>query len=125
MTPRRSRGKGYVEPCWICGERRHTDGSHFPKAKRPGKEGKVTIRLCPTHHRLLDDGRLSSREYEAIMTHPSAQDKFGRPFAGVEEFVSWANDNGYDYSVEELKMKFWNHEPIEYARVRTKPEKAL
>jgi hypothetical protein len=51
------------------------------------------------------------------MKHPLAEERFGRTFSGAEEFVSWANENGYDYAVEDLKQKFWSHEPDEYSSV--------
>ena len=60
---------------------------------------------------------MSRREYEAIMNHPLAEERFGRSFRDAIEFVSWANENGYDYAVEDLKQKFWSHEPDEYSRV--------
>jgi len=121
IVPKRSRGKGYVNPCWICGERRHTDGAHFPKAKREGKEGKIQIFLCPTHHSLLDDGRLSKLEYEAILNHPMAKERFGRTFSNVEEFVTWAFEQGYDYALDNLKVKFWDHDPVEYSYFKRGP----
>jgi len=61
---RKTEGKGKCEPCIICNEDRFTDGAHFPKPDRKG--GTETISLCPTHHKLLDNGRLSIAELETI-----------------------------------------------------------
>lgn len=98
----RSKGKGLDEPCLICGERRHIDRAHFPKRKNIG--GKRTILLCPTHHELLDDGRLSKNEFEKIWLK-----KFKVKAGSVEEFVGWAYENCYQYNVDDLKRKFWNY----------------
>lgn len=102
-------GKGLGDPCLICGESRETENAHFPKSKRPGVEGKETIPLCTTHHRLLDNGRLSKSEFEAIW-----QARFAKQFASVEEFVQWAYENCYDYSLKDLKKKFWDYNPSYY-----------
>src|SRR5439155_22558580 len=55
--PSRVTGKGGCKPCLICGEDRFTERAHFPTPDRHG--GVETVSLCPTHHRLLDNGRLS------------------------------------------------------------------
>jgi hypothetical protein len=99
-------GKGLDEPCLICKERRFTERAHFPKRKRPGEEGKETIPLCPTHHKLLDHGRLSKSEFEMIW-----QARFAKQFDSVEKFVEWAYENCYPYSVRDLERKFWRYEP--------------
>jgi len=104
-------GKGPGEPCLICEERRFTENAHFPKRKRLGEEGKETIPLCPTHHKLLEHGRLSKSEFEAIR-----QARFAGQFTSVEQFVEWAHDNCYPYSVEDMKNKFWLYEPIQKSK---------
>jgi len=99
-------GKGLDEPCLVCEERRFTERAHFPKRKRPGEEGKETIPLCPTHHKLLEHGRLSKSEFEAIR-----KARFSSQFGSVEEFVEWAHNNCYPYGVKDLERKFWRYEP--------------
>jgi len=102
----REKGKGFVESCIICGEKRHSDQAHFPRRKRKGDGGKETIPLCPTHHKLLENGRLSKLEFEK-MWHT----RYGDRFNSVEEFVEWAHENGYPYSMEDLENKFWDYAP--------------
>jgi len=100
----RAKGKGLDEACLVCGEKRFTEWAHFPKRKRKGEDGVETIPLCPTHHKLLDHGRLSKNEFEKIM-----QNGDYIRFDDVESFISWANANYYPYSVEDLKRKYWNY----------------
>lgn len=102
----RAVGKGLDDPCLICRERRFTERAHFPKRKRPGEEGKETIPLCPTHHRLLEYGRLSKIEYEKIW-----QEQYKKQFDSVERFIEWAYENCYPYNVNDLKKKFWQYNP--------------
>ena len=92
-----SSGKGRCEPCVVCGEDRITEGAHFPTPERKG--GTETIPLCPTHHRLLDTGRISRGELEEIW-----KSRYER-FDSFEEFMIWANEEGYDYSWEDIKKK--------------------
>src|SRR5688572_782012 len=101
---RRKVGKGLDDPCFVCGERRFTERAHFPRRKRRGEEGAETIPLCPTHHRLLEYGRLSRSDYEAIW-----RGRFLHQANTVEEFVQWAAANGYPYGLEDLVRKFWSH----------------
>lgn len=101
-TPRK-KGKGHEKPCVICGETRETVDAHFPKPNRLG--GKKTILLCPTHHRLLDNGRLWKLDYQALWKHVSP-----RQFDAVDEFVEWACENQYPYCVSDLQRKFWYDE---------------
>lgn len=98
-------GEGLDEPCLICKKRRFTEKAHFPKRKRLGGEGKETIPLCPTHHKLLEHGLLSKSEFEAIW-----RARFVRQFASIEEFVEWVHDNCYPYSVKDMGKKFWLYE---------------
>lgn len=98
----RVKGKGLDEPCLVCGERRFTERAHFPRRKRKGEEGKDTIPLCPTHHRLLEFGRLSKSEFERIM-----RGRYGDRFSSVEDFVEWAYESCYPYNLADLKRKFW------------------
>lgn len=102
MRPK-AKPKGEKTPCLVCGETRLSDNAHFPKRKRRGEEGIETIPLCPTHHSLLDKGRISKTELEAIRS------KRYPKFKDVEEFVEWAHANGYKYSLGELKERFWNY----------------
>jgi len=97
-----SEGKGRCEPCLVCGEDRFTEGAHFPKPQRKG--GTETIPLCPTHHRLLDTGRISLSELDMIR-----KKRFDR-FESLKEFMEWANDLGYDYSIKDIKEKKVNQE---------------
>jgi hypothetical protein len=97
---KRVKGKGLVDPCCICGENRVTDGAHFPKRQRDG--GEITIPLCPTHHKLLDNGRISMREIERLR-----KNCFEDKFKTAEELIKWAHEEGYPYSLEVLKEKFW------------------
>ena len=99
----RVEGKGLLEPCLICRDRRITEEAHFPSLKSKG--GKNTILLCPTHHRLLEFGRLSKKEFDIIR-----QKQYPNRFVTVEEFVEWAYENCYNYNVSDLKRKFWNYE---------------
>jgi len=100
----RVKGKGLDDPCLVCGEKRFTERAHFPTRKRKGEEGKDTIPLCPTHHRLLEFGRLSKEEYQEIM-----RSGYGNQFSSVEEFIQWAYDNCYPYDLGDLKIKFWEY----------------
>lgn len=100
----RVKGKGRLRPCLICYEDRWEDHAHFPKPHRKG--GETVIPLCPTHHKLLDNGRLSSAEYERIMNSGLFESGARSP----EEFVEWACSQGHDYSLEDLKRKFWGEE---------------
>jgi hypothetical protein len=98
-------GKKLGRPCLVCGERRRTEKAHFPRRKRLGEEGVQTIPMCPTHHMLLDQGRLNRKEFESIMKNMELNQ-----FDEVADFVAWAHNNGYPYSVEDLKKKFWDYE---------------
>lgn len=100
----RVEGKGLLEPCLICNERRITEEAHFPSLKSKG--GAKIIPLCPTHHRLLDFGRLSKKEFDIIQ-----QKHYANRFNSVEEFVEWAYENCYNYNVDDLKRKFWEYVP--------------
>ncbi len=93
----KSRGVGKTEPCLVCGDDRVTQGAHFPKPRSKG--GTETIPLCPTHHKLLDWGRISKNELMTIW-----KNEFDR-FDSFDEFMDWANEKGYDYSWEEIKKK--------------------
>jgi len=93
----RSEGKGKCEPCIICGEDRFTEGAHFPTAKRMG--GTDMIPLCPTHHKLLDNGRLSLSELKKIWKNRYSK------FETFPEFMKWANSNNYPYSIEDIRNK--------------------
>ncbi|MGB7532201.1 MAG: hypothetical protein WA977_04375 [Halobacteriota archaeon] len=99
---KRSKGKGFVEPCAICLENRWTEAAHFPKRKRDG--GGVTIYLCPTHHKLIDSGRISRKEIERLRSN-----QFPNEFKTPEDLIEWANQNEYPYSLQDLKDKFWDH----------------
>jgi hypothetical protein len=96
------RFKGLEPPCIICGENRHTENCHFPRRKL--HKGDITIILCPTHHKLLDNGRINKREMEKIWINI-----FPDKASTLEKFVDWAHENGYSYSLEELKERFWDH----------------
>jgi hypothetical protein len=101
----RVKGRGRLRPCAICYEDRWEDASHFPRPNRKG--GEVKVPLCPTHHKLLDDGRLNRSEYERLMN----SGLFETNAKTVEEFIDWARSQGYDYSLEDLKRKFWGALP--------------
>jgi len=92
-----SEGKGMCEPCLICGEDRFTEQAHFPKPS--SRDGIKTIPLCPTHHKLLDNGRISLNEFKEIWKR-----EFHR-FNSFNDFMSWACENGYDYSISEILDK--------------------
>lgn len=94
----KSEGKGRVPPCLICGEDRFTEDAHFPNAKSNG--GAKTIRLCPTHHKLLDNGRLSDWEFDTIW-----KKEFYSSAKTLEEFIMWAHGQGYQYSVDDIRNK--------------------
>lgn len=94
----KSEGKGRVPPCVICGEDRFTEEAHFPNPKSNG--GAKTIRLCPTHHKLLDNGRLSDWEFDTIW-----KKEFVSSANTLEEFVTWANGQGYPYSLGDIRNK--------------------
>ena len=99
---KRSKGKGLVEECAICSENRWTDAAHFPKRKENG--GEDTIYLCPTHHKLIDSGRISRKEIERLRSN-----RFPNEFKTPEDLIEWANQNGYPYSLHDLKVKFWDY----------------
>ncbi len=94
----KSEGKGRVDPCVICGEDRFTEEAHFPKRKSKG--GDKTIFLCPTHHKLLDNGRLSEWEFVTIW-----KKEFNDKAHTFEEFIKWANGQGYTYELEDIRSK--------------------
>jgi len=85
-------GKGLCEPCVVCGEFRFGEKAHFPTPDRHG--GTETIWLCPTHHRLLDNGRLSDAEWKLMWERKYS----ALAVASVEEFMKWASDRRYPYS---------------------------
>lgn len=93
----RSEGKGKCEPCTICGEDRFTDRAHFPTPDRMG--GTETIPLCPTHHKLLDNGRLSLTELNKIW-----RSEYPR-FESFNRFMEWTNSKEYPYSIEDIRNK--------------------
>ena len=93
----RSRGAGIREACEICQEDRFTEQAHFPERKVFG--GTVTISLCPTHHRLLDNGIISFSELESLIERRYTD------FESVEKFLQWANDNGYAYTISDILNK--------------------
>lgn len=103
----RTKGKPLQEPCFVCGEARWTEEAHFPTRKRDGAAATKTVQLCPTHHRLLDSGRLSRHDFVQIMTRMKDSDQ---KWTSVEDFVGWAHENGYPYSLEDLRNKFWDNE---------------
>ena len=105
MTRQRAKGKPLEEPCAICGEKRWTEAAHFPKRKRDGAGQEGTVPLCPTHHKLLDSGRLSRKDFEGLMTF----DRFKDKASSVEEFVQWAHTEGYPYAFDNLRDKFWDY----------------
>jgi len=94
----RCKGKGRLTPCVICGEDRVVDSAHFPSPKSVG--GEKTIPLCPTHHNLLDEGRISLWELETIW-----KKEFHDQARTFEEFMTWANREGYPYTADNLKRK--------------------
>ncbi len=94
----KSEGKERVIPCIICGEDRFSDEAHFPALKSNG--GTKTIYLCPTHHKLLDNGRLSMWEFDTIW-----KKEFYSSAKTLDEFFEWAHGQGYPYSLAELKNK--------------------
>jgi len=91
----------------ICGENRISEMAHFPKRKRAGDEGKYTIFLCLTHHRLLDSGRLSKGDFERIMS--AFENESDERFSNACEFIDWAHQNGYPYDLGNLQKKFWSY----------------
>lgn len=98
----RSEGKGKCEPCVICGEDRITDGAHFPTPKRDG--GTEMILLCPNHHKVLDNGRISLSELKIIWNRKYPQ------FESFEEFMKWAHKKKYRYTIDNiLKKKIWKN----------------
>ena len=92
-------------PCAICGDERETQAAHFPKPYRKG--GRDTILLCPLHHRVVDHGRARRSEMEALM-----KNAFPNFSGSAEEFVRWAHEAGYPYSLEgrsrNMRLKFWD-----------------
>ncbi|MBN1677887.1 MAG: HNH endonuclease [Candidatus Thermoplasmatota archaeon] len=105
MARQRGKGKPLEEPCAICGEMRWTDVAHFPRRKRDGARDEGTVFLCPTHHKLLDSGRISRKEFEVLMN----SEKFRGNSSSVEEFVEWAHEEGYPYALSDLRDKFWDY----------------
>jgi len=94
--PVRVAGKEIWEPCLVCGEDRFTEEAHFPTPDRHC--GTETVPLCPTHHRLLDNGRLSDSELMEI-----CRKKFSDlGFSCAGEFVDWANTMKYPYSYADI-----------------------
>lgn len=98
--PKHVVGKSRGEPCLICDEDREPQEAHFPRRKRNG--GAQTIPLCPTHHRLIDNGRISREEMEKVW-----KKRFTQVAATIEDFVEWAHQDGYPYGLEDLERKFW------------------
>jgi hypothetical protein len=97
--PCRVSGKESCEPCLVCGEDRFTEAAHFPTPDRHG--GVDTIWLCPTHHRLLDNGRLSDWELMEIRRKKYPE----LAIATAKEFVEWAYKNKYPYSFDHMQQK--------------------
>lgn len=83
--------KSLTPPCCVCCDRRETQDAHFPLRKSKG--GQKTIPPCPTHHRVLDHGRITPDEMECIWKTCFPEVKV----ADVHEFLSWAHENGYPY----------------------------
>lgn len=100
MGLKRDTGKPRGEPCLICDEDREPQEAHFPRRKRNG--GTQTIPVCPTHHRLIDNGRISREEMEKVW-----KKRFTQVAPTIEDFVEWVHQNGYPYGLEDLKRKFW------------------
>ena len=92
----RSPGKGLCEPCLVCGENRISEGAHFPTPARHG--GTDMIPLCPTHHRLLDNGILSMSEWNEI------KKKYPQ-FVLVSDLIEWAHSKGHPYTREDTLNK--------------------
>ena len=90
-------GKGRCDPCIVCGEDRWTEESHFPTPK--SHDGDKVIPLCPTHHRLLDSGRISIGELKEIWLYKYDD------FDEFDEFMEWANEMDYPYSIEDIEEK--------------------
>jgi hypothetical protein len=64
------------------------------------KGGTETIALCPTHHRLLDNGRLSDSELKVIGEKCYSQ--LGMTYS---QFIDWAYKRGYPYSLADMRSK--------------------
>ena len=75
--------------------------AHFPKRKR--NDGNDVISLCPTHHKLVDNGRVKKVEMERLW-----ENKYSDVAGNVEGFIEWAHKNGYPYTLYDLKRKFWD-----------------
>jgi len=105
MAQKRVTGKPLEEPCAICGEMRWSDVAHFPRRKRDGAGDEGTVFLCPTHHKLLDSGRISLGEMKALMNDK----RFRGVASSTEEFVEWAHKQGYPYTLSDLEKKFWKY----------------
>lgn len=62
----RSREKSYG-PCEICGENRISDFCHIvPRSEGGPNDERNYVYLCPNHHHLFDNNRLSEKEWGKI-----------------------------------------------------------
>jgi hypothetical protein len=111
--PRCVQGRGTVNPCVICGENRVTEDAHFPKPDRFG--GTATIKLCPSHHRLLDLGRLSDAEFRLIRAVIEPNCPADEP---IHKFIDRAHQQCYPYSAEAIRGKAVRQDDIVPREIR-------
>jgi len=79
--------KQEYEPCAICEEDRITHECHIiPRSEGGPLHRDNFVMLCPLHHHLFDQGRLSPEEWEILSTHLS--DK-------MESAIHYANEVRY------------------------------
>lgn len=72
FIPARAVGKGQ---CAICGERRVVNQCHIiPREKGGSRAGNNMLDLCPTHHFLFDQVRLSEEEFNKLDVTGKAAD---------------------------------------------------
>lgn len=63
------------QKCVICGEQRTVDRCHIIPRENSGSNSENNmIYLCPTHHFLFDQGKLSREEFNKIKIHGKAKD---------------------------------------------------
>ncbi len=63
------------QPCTICGEKRVINRCHIIPRENGGSNSEDNmIYLCPTHHFLFDQGRLSEEEFNKIDISDKAKD---------------------------------------------------
>ena len=80
--------------CEICGDNRSVDRAHIiPKEYGGHMSAENLLLLCPTHHRLFDQGKLSGEEWERIKWERKAivSQEFAEDILRLRQEAFWVN----------------------------------